>query len=363
MAFILNPDDSVTIDIATLRQIIRQAGSNFEAFFRTIAIECAKLLGADAAALIQPDDEGVLHYRFFHGLPEAFQHEVLAAGFGRDAGTAGHVMQSCQPLFTPDYPSSPHAMPDFVAFGLKANLVVPICSDEQASPVAVLTVSWFQHAPTQQPTSAQMELIMLYGDFLLAGLARQSMIDAWRQQANRDALTGLPNRRALMEYLPAALDRSARQGTSVAVCVMDLDDFKPVNDRFGHAAGDLLLMELAYRLRSMIRTTDLIARLGGDEFVVVLEHIESVNQMEQAVQRIHQVVDAPFVLPDSEAVHVGMSIGITLYPQDNSSPACLLRHADHALYYIKDNRKKINRCWILWQADRDPDPHHCIEAE
>ncbi len=358
MAFKLNPDDSVTIDISALRKIIQLAGSDFEGFFHTIATESAKLLGADGAALIQQNETGAMYYRFFHGLPAAFQQQVLAARIPPGTGTVGEAVQTGQPLFTPDYPNSPYAIPEFTALGLQANLIVPINLSNQELPITVLAISWFNRKPMHAPQPAQLELIRLYGDFLQAGLARQAMIDAWQQQANRDALTGLPNRRALMTYLPVALERTRRQQHHVAICIMDLDGFKQVNDHFGHAAGDILLMELAYRLKAIVRLSDFVARLGGDEFVFVLEDVASQAQLEGALHRIYQTIDTPFILPEGQPVRVDMSIGATLYPDDNSNADCLLRHADHALYYIKDHRQTIDRYWVLWDPRQDPDMHH-----
>ncbi|MHB1676904.1 MAG: GAF domain-containing protein [Sulfuriferula sp.] len=341
--------DIAHLDIATMRHIIQLAGSDFEVFFYTIAIESAKLVNADGAALILIDTDGQMRYKFFYGLPESFQKNLLKYRAQADSGTVGRALSQSKALFTPDYAASPDAVQEFVDFGLKANWIIPFNISNQDHPTAVLAISWFNRYPEHMPGASQLEIIKLFCDLINSGLARQAMIDDWKNQANRDALTGLPNRRALMEYLPRALERARRSGEWVVVCIMDLDDFKPVNDTYGHTAGDSLLMELAYRLKAVLRTTDMIARLGGDEFVFVLENIESMVAMELALNRIHTVVMQPFELLNGHIVIVDMSLGVTLFPEDDSTPDYLLRHADNALYVIKERKKPRLPYWHVWQ--------------
>ncbi len=345
------------IDIAAMRHIVQLAGSDFEVFFYTIAIESAKLVGADGAALIVTDAEGQLRYKFFYGLPELFQTEILNYRATTDSGTIGQALMQKKAVFTRNYAASPYAVKEFLKIGLKANWIIPFNTGSHIDPTAALVISWFNEYPEHEPDDSQLEIINLFCDLINSGLSRQAMIDDWKNQANRDALTGLPNRRALMDYLPLALERARRSGQWLIVCVMDLDDFKPVNDNHGHAAGDTLLMELAYRLKNVLRTVDMVARLGGDEFVLVLENLESMADMETALNRIHEVVVQPFELPNGHVVMVDMSLGVTLFPEDDATPDYLLRHADNALYIIKENKGKREKCWQIWQqaqpADQD----------
>lgn len=337
------------VAVADMRRIVRLAGSDFEAFFQEVAMDSARLLGADAAALVVQDSDGMMQYRFFYGSPEVFQRDMRAFRFSPDSGTVGAALRQEQAVFTPDYAASPNAMKTFVEYGLLANLVIPVPKGGGDSPLAALAISWFKSRPELAPTLAQQELLALYADFLQAGLTRQAMIDAWKQQANRDTLTGLPNRRALMTYLAAALERARRQGTSIVVGLMDMDDFKPVNDTYGHAMGDTVLMELAYRLKFVLRGSDMVARLGGDEFVLVMENMASNVQVQTALERIHHAVTRPYPLPNGEVVNIGMSMGVTRYPQDPADPDCLLRHADKALYKVKELRGRSASFWYVWQ--------------
>ncbi|MGC8508034.1 MAG: EAL domain-containing protein [Thiomonas sp.] len=169
-----------------------------------------------------------------------------------------------------------------------------------------------------------------------------------RHLARHDALTGLPNRLALEHHLPLAMARARRHKTLLAVGVMDLDDFKPVNDTHGHAAGDLLLRQLGERLKAAVRETDLVARLGGDEFVLVLEGMAQAADLPVVLDRIHGAVETPFDLGDGALAKVGMSLGLTLYPADDVQPEVLLRHADAALYASKAHKADRTLWWQQW---------------
>ena len=132
-----------------------------------------------------------------------------------------------------------------------------------------------------------------------------------------------------------ALARSKRQKTMVAVCYLDLDGFKPVNDLHGHKTGDLLLMQVAQRLLLSVRHQDTVARLGGDEFALLLCDLLDPPEWQGVVQRVLQAVKEPYRLDDGRLVMVSASIGITVYPEDSSDPDMLLRHADQAMYQAK----------------------------
>ncbi len=168
-----------------------------------------------------------------------------------------------------------------------------------------------------------------------------------------DKLTGLPNRNALDIHLNTALARAKRTGRPLAVGFIDLDDFKPVNDTWGHESGDRLLREFAARGRALTRETDFFGRLAGDEFVVVFESLdgESPAALESAlgtaIARLHQAVEAPFgIAPDRQAT-IGMSMGVALFPADGETPDVLLRKADLAMYRSKEEKGARNRWWTI----------------
>ncbi|GEN22446.1 hypothetical protein HCU01_03950 [Halomonas cupida] len=159
-----------------------------------------------------------------------------------------------------------------------------------------------------------------------------------KYQATHDALTRLPNRQYFSQHLERALDRARRHNGLLAVCYLDLDGFKPINDRFGHAAGDDVLVAITRRLQGVIRDSDLLARLGGDEFAVLLADLHDHGECLQAVQRMQQTLTQPIAIGECLAC-ITVSIGITLYPQDNANADTLLRHADQAMYRAKNSGK------------------------
>jgi diguanylate cyclase (GGDEF)-like protein/PAS domain S-box-containing protein len=161
--------------------------------------------------------------------------------------------------------------------------------------------------------------------------------------ANFDVLTGLPNRRLLTDRLTQAVERSKRNGSLLAVCFMDLDGFKNVNDRLGHDAGDEVLKTVARRLTQTLRSADTVARLGGDEFVLLLGDLTQAQEATGLLERVLREVSLPMDQTCGQ-VQVGISIGVTLYPNDAVGPEELLKHADMALYSAKAKGK--GRVWM-----------------
>lgn len=159
-------------------------------------------------------------------------------------------------------------------------------------------------------------------------------------QALHDPLTDLPNRRLFMDRLQQALSR--RSGSSVAVLFLDIDDFKNINDRFGHEAGDSLLVEVAGRIQTSLRPEDTVARLGGEEFVVLLESVDR-EGASRIARRISEGLQPRFQLKRGEAAvevtEVTMSVGISLGKPGEATPENLLREADSAMYKAKRKGK------------------------
>lgn len=163
-------------------------------------------------------------------------------------------------------------------------------------------------------------------------LLRTSLADEMSRMAHRDALTGLPNRALFLDRAELAVSM-ARDGRGVAVLFLDLDGFKAVNDRFGHGAGDQILIEVAARLTSAVRSTDLVGRLGGDEFAVLVEQVGSVQDLLDQAERIVGSLGAGLVVRGHD-VAVGASIGIAVAGPTDDADA-LIRNADMAMYEAK----------------------------
>ena len=166
--------------------------------------------------------------------------------------------------------------------------------------------------------------------------------------AHHDPLTHLPNRLLLADRMRVAFAQADRARKLLAVCYLDLDGFKAVNDHLGHEAGDRLLIEVAGRLRDSLRAGgDTVSRLGGDEFVLLLAGFDAVEDCEHALARLLVLLSAPYLLAEGVAT-VSASIGVTLYPQDQGDPDELLRHADQAMYLAKQGGRN---CYRLFGRD------------
>jgi diguanylate cyclase (GGDEF)-like protein len=195
-----------------------------------------------------------------------------------------------------------------------------------------------------------------------AGLAlrqhsdRRALLEEQARQTHlalHDALTNLPNRRALDKHLEGALARAQRHQRMVAVGMLDLDDLKPINDRYGHAGGDRILMQVAARLRDALRSDDYVARLGGDEFVLVLEDLESTEDLDVLLARVWQGLRQP-LLVDEAKLQISASLGVALFPiHAQANGEQLLRRADQAMYLVKAQKRHRARWWSLPSSPGD----------
>ncbi len=156
--------------------------------------------------------------------------------------------------------------------------------------------------------------------------------------ATHDELTGLPNRRLLFKYLEKSIQESIKQKRVGAVCFIDLDNFKIINDTMGHQAGDLILKESTYRIKSILREGDFFGRLGGDEFLLIVKDIPRVDYLFKIAKKIIEVINKPFLINGIKN-YISTSIGISLFPYDSQDPKELLQFADMAMYKAKESGK------------------------
>ncbi len=166
--------------------------------------------------------------------------------------------------------------------------------------------------------------------------------------AHFDPLTKLPNRLLFADRLAQAIAHTKREKCLLAICFLDLDGFKPINDQYGHETGDRILIAVADRIKNSIREEDSVSRHGGDEFTLLLGDLQSVEQCEFTIQRIHSAITEPYLI-DGQWLNVGVSSGITLFPLDNTDPDTLLRHADHAMYQAKLAGKNRHCLFDIYQ--------------
>ncbi|ORU94292.1 MAG: hypothetical protein A6F70_08175 [Cycloclasticus sp. symbiont of Bathymodiolus heckerae] len=187
--------------------------------------------------------------------------------------------------------------------------------------------------------SAQMKPLMLsLATRITMEIERKDVEQQLVQMAHYDVLTGLPNRALLSDRFLQAQAHSERVDTLLAVCFLDLDDFKPINDEYGHGVGDLLLKEVSTRLLDSIRRDDTVSRLGGDEFVLLIGEISTVEECELSLDRIIHALSMPYELSDG-TLKVSASIGYSLIEGSSNELDALIRQADQAMYVAKTKGK------------------------
>lgn len=197
------------------------------------------------------------------------------------------------------------------------------------------------HSPTERrwflgtavPLNESGGAVVTHTDITERRLYEQEIL----RQAHHDPLTGLANRRLFERYARTIVSEARQTGTPVAVLAIDLDDFKQINDSFGHAAGDHVLEETARRLRALCRTGDLAVRLGGDEFVLLLPGVEP-GSVEDVAERLMRSFEKPFLVA-GRSLRVGASCGWSVFPDRGRTLRELLQHVDQEMYRTKARRK------------------------
>jgi diguanylate cyclase (GGDEF)-like protein/PAS domain S-box-containing protein len=175
-------------------------------------------------------------------------------------------------------------------------------------------------------------------DVSLRRKAEQQLIENQQRldkMAHHDQLTGLPNRHYLTAFLPQAIEEAKTANTMLGVVFLDLDRFKHINDTRGHETGDKLLQEVATRLRTCVRDSDVVIRMGGDEFVVVFRNVKNYDEVTLGAGRIIETLNRPIVI-DRHSLQTTGSVGVSLYPRDGANMVELLKHSDTAMYQAKD---------------------------
>lgn len=198
--------------------------------------------------------------------------------------------------------------------------------------------NWLSITAVRNDDGVVTNFVTTHTDITLRKAAEEEI----RHLAFYDPLTSLPNRRLLHDRLHQAVIRAKREGAHLALMFLDLDKFKPVNDEYGHRAGDELLKTVASRLQACVRESDTVARIGGDEFVVLLPSIEAAHDALGVAEKIHAALKQPFTLPEGQQVSISSSAGIAIYPEHGHDEATLTSHADAAMYQAKaDGRDRF----------------------
>lgn len=230
-------------------------------------------------------------------------------------------------------PSLPPGLRDAASCAAPHWLGVPLIAP--SSTIGALVV---KGAPESAPyTEQDQELLQFVSAQVATAIERMQLHEQLRYLAQYDALTKLPNRQLFHDRLESALVRASRNSGGVSLLFLDLDKFKQVNDLYGHGAGDLLLHEVAVRIKGCVREADTVARIGGDEFVVLLESVAHPGDATRVAEQISAAL-APPVTFGTLCLHATLSIGIAEYPEHGTTAAQLLKHADGSMYAAKKRR-------------------------
>ncbi|NLX18851.1 MAG: sensor domain-containing diguanylate cyclase, partial [Desulfobulbus sp.] len=252
--------------------------------------------------------------------------------------------KDCRGIFRISLPGSNEFVEDCCPYFSQTDNTATLCFDE---------ARMLRKDGTSFPVDFRSTPI-LRGQRLIGGVLvfqdvteRQEAAELIRYMANHDPLTNLPNRNYFRRRLPQAISLAKRYNRLLCLLFIDLDRFKPINDQYGHGVGDIVLMQVAERLRTVLRTSDSVCRLGGDEFVILLESTETLEGAILVAQKVIDSLNEPIKAAE-HICSIGASIGISVFPDDCQDAETMLRHADIAMYEAK---KRGRNRWHLYGAD------------
>ena len=332
-------------------------------------------LGVDAAWVGRLVDDELIEPEYWAGdhiERYLFNVEMRIDQSPEGSGPSGQAWRSGALQVVDDWLHHPAQMAPWLRvgreFGWRASAAVPLLVDGQT--IALLNL--YSQTPgffTQPPWPFVLTHLRRAGGNTLRRielterLAEQQHYLA--EVALRDPLTGLRNRVSLEDHIDIAMARARRQEKLLAIGMLDLDSFKPINDTYGHAAGDAVIKAVAERLVHSLRETDGVFRYGGDEFVLLIENLNSLDFLDELLQRAGRELKAPILLsPEQRQVRIEASLGVVIYPfgaAEDNEPGALLRQADQALYRLKRNKARRESWWTFYTQGYE-EPHHGAAA-
>ncbi len=254
---------------------------------------------------------------------------MMAMAVGSDAGTLAGLLVAVAGV-------------GLIGWLLRRMIVAPL----QAIAAAARSVDGGTASRAPRARITEIDAIATHCNALLVTIAAEQqqlsgVHQALLHRANFDALSGLPNRASFVEAVGNMIRQAQRSESRFAILFMDGDRFKQTNDRFGHAAGDKVIAEVAARLSPLLRVGDVAARLGGDEFAVLIRHIETLDDIDAVTGRITAAMTRPVALPGGDQITVSLSIGSAIFPDHASAVEPLIAHADAAMYAAKSAKKTL----------------------
>lgn len=310
-------------------------------FSRTLAQLHSEEAIAEVVAAVVPTVTGAQRASVLSWDAEAGALRTLAAvGFGEDTSARleleipvgstpvlTRMLESPGPVELVQGEADPYLDAVLARFGSTRATVVPLRDDGRLLGVVVASMA--------RDAGVSLDALLGVADQAAVAIARRRLLGAAMHAATHDRLTGLPGRELLCDRLERALADHQRTGRRVAVCFLDLDGFKAVNDHKGHAVGDRTLVAVAERITGAVRASDTVARIAGDEFVVLLRDLAAPEDVHRSARALIDALDGPLVLEGVGELDIGASIGVAVAPEDGDTPEALLQAADQAMYRAK----------------------------
>ena len=289
-----------------------------------ICEEAGSILGSDYANVFLGNATDGLRFEATHGLPA----DVIGARVAPGEGLVGKCVERDEPMLTNDYQALPRRLKLSLFEGVRSSLAVPMHWDGEVR--GAIAVGYFRPVLV---TRDQLALLEAFGDLAAAACRNASVHAGLVLAARTDALTGCLNHAALHDALRRELERCRRTGHSLSLAIVDLDDFKRVNESQGHLAGDEVLRRVGHAMRQAVRAYDLVARYGGDEFAIVAIDADERTAAEVASRAIEGATRAISHVDDSQTAR-GATAGVAEWSSDEG-PTALIARADRALLYGK----------------------------
>jgi diguanylate cyclase (GGDEF)-like protein len=304
-----------------------------------LASATASVVDADVISVLLWDDErAVLELVASVGMTEDAQRALEGLAISAaDTPVLARIMQDSEPQLLTSDPADEFVAGLFGAVGMGSAAVVPITRGGRF--FGVVTAA-FKAADVDADGDLVSRLAGM-ADHAATALQNSTLLEQVQHQALHDPLTSLPNARLLEDRVNVALAGAARDRHALALLFLDLDHFKPVNDTYGHAAGDAVLVEVGHRLQLALRAGDTVARLAGDEFVILLPRVSDRDDAERVARKLNSVLERPFYTNGDE-IHIAASSGLAVFPEGGCDYRTLLREADIAMYRAKaENRSRL----------------------
>lgn len=303
-----------------------------------------------ASVLLMEEGADRLRHGSAPSLPDTYVKLIDGVEIGPRVGSCGTAAWRQSRVIVSDIENDPlwHSFADLaLVFGFRACWSTPIMAPDGE----VLGTFALYARSVREPTEQELELMAVATDIAGIAIERTRSEERIRHMAHHDALTGLPNRTLFWTQFNRVLVEARRAGSKVTVAYIDLDNFKQINDRFGHAAGDEVLKVLAGRMAGCVRASDLLVRLGGDEFAVVFPNsFQDEPGIVRRLQELRAAFSSP-VIVEGHMIRPSCSMGAAFFPRDGETPESLLASADRAMYEAKEQGRDCLRMSQTLLAD------------